>query len=584
MCLACNPGMLAVVRHAATRRDFLKYMGGAAVSAFAATAVEPALGIGRAYAADDPADVIFRGGPILSINPAARAEALAIRGERILAIGSMDEVDAYRGSATRIVDLDGRTLMPGLIDPHMHSTFVAMDDWLDVGPISTPTFDQVWNKLRDAVARAKEGEWVRAQLFDPSITKGAHVPTLKELDELAPNNPFFMMESNGHISYVNSKALAIAGVSDSSADLPESRFVKDANGKLTGRLEEPPSFMPFLGKMPMPTAVQLQEYTRRMMDHAASVGCTSLHDCGVGMLAAEHDVALLDAVMAKKPPIRYRGMLVSTAMDQWEKLGFKPGRGTDMYRLDGIKAWADGSNQAKTGYQRENYLGTDSRGAMNYTPEELTEAIRRAHKGGWQVGVHANGDAAIDATIAAYETVLKETPRDDHRHRIEHCSVFHPEQMAKMKELGLSPSFLIGHVHWWGKAFRDEILGPDRAKFYDPCASALAAGLIISFHSDWNVTPIEPLRYVENAVTRIMNDGGDVFFPDERIPVDAALRAVTIDAAWHCRMDDIVGSLEPGKYADLTILEQDPTTVDPATISKIKVSETWLSGEERHSA
>jgi predicted amidohydrolase YtcJ len=180
--------------------------------------------------------------------------------------------------------------------------------------------------------------------------------------------------------------------------------------------------------------------------------------------------------------------------------------------------------------------------------------------------------------------VLKETPRDDHRHRIEHCSIFHEEQMQKAKTLGLQPSFLIGHVRWWGKAFRDEILGPERAKFYDPCATALAQGLRISFHSDWNVTPIEPLRYVEDAVARVMNDGGDVFFPDERIPAEAAFRAVTIDAAYHCKMDDIVGSLDEGKCADFAILEEDPTKVEPTKISKIKVSETWMDGQKRYSA
>lgn len=136
-------------------------------------------------------------------------------------------------------------------------------------------------------------------------------------------------------------------------------------------------------------------------------------------------------------------MLVSTAMDQWEKMNIKPGHGTDLYRYCGVKAWADGSNQARTGYQRENYLGTNDRGAMNYTPEQLTAAIRRAHQGGWQVGVHANGDATIDATIAAYETVLKEMPRDDHRHRIEHCSIFHQDQMQRQKSWGCSrPSSL----------------------------------------------------------------------------------------------------------------------------------------------
>ncbi|MGN6448735.1 MAG: amidohydrolase [Brucella intermedia] len=585
MCLACNPGLMAVFKHTASRREFLRYMGGAATTAFTASAAAPVLALGNLSSVRASADIIFRRGTILTMNDEyPRAEAIAVKGNRILAVGTAEHVDRYRDPATRTVDLDGRTLMPGLIDPHMHSVFVVMDDWIDVSPITTPTFEHVWSALRDGVNKASEGEWIRAKQFDPSITKGSHIPTLAELDELAPNNPFFMMESNGHIAYANSKAFAMVNITNKTPSPAEARYVKTPDGKLTGRLEEPPAFNAFLEKMPLPSAAEVVTSIRRMLDKAASVGCTSLHDCGVGMMAPAEHLALLDQVMSQNPPIRYRGMLVSTAMDQWERMNLKPGRGTDLYRYDGIKAWADGSNQARTGYQREDYLGTNERGAMNYTPEQLTAAIRRAHLGGWQVGVHANGDAAIDATIEAYETVLKQTPRDDHRHRIEHCSMFHEEQMQKAKELGLQPSFLIGHVRWWGKAFRDEILGPDRAKFYDPCATALAHGLRISFHSDWNVTPIEPLRYVEDAVCRIMNDGGDVFFPDQRIPVNAALRAVTIDAAYHCKMDDIVGSLDAGKCADFAILEDDPTKIEPIKISKIKVSETWMDGQKRYSA
>jgi predicted amidohydrolase YtcJ len=337
-------------------------------------------------------------------------------------------------------------------------------------------------------------------------------------------------------------------------------------------------------RMPLPSAAEMRGRVRRLFDRAASVGCTALHDCGIGLLAGTNDLALLQSVMEDDPPIRYRGMLIATHMDDWERMSVHPGRGDDRFRVHGIKAWSDGASQAYTAYQRDNYLGRDTRGALNYTPEQLTEGIRRAHRAGWQVGVHANGDAAIDTTLKAYETVLRETPRVDHRHRIEHCSVMHVEHLAKMRELGLSPSFLIGHIRWWGKAFRDRILGPERTRFYDPCASALRSGLRISLHSDWWVTPLEPLRYVEDAVTRIMHEGGEVFSADERIPVEAALRAVTIDAAWQCRMDDIVGSLEPGKLADLTLLERDPTAVSPTEIRRIKVSETWVSGERRHVA
>ena len=210
--------------------------------------------------------------------------------------------------------------------------------------------------------------------------------------------------------------------------------------------------------------------------------------------------------------------------------------------------------------------------------------VARAHRDGWQVGVHANGDAAIDVTLDAFEQALTAHPRTDHRHRIEHCSVLHDDQIARMARLGLSPSFLIGHVRWWGRAFRDRLLGPERADCYDPCASAVAAGLRVSLHSDWDVTPLEPLRYVEDAVTRRMADGGEVLNPDERLGIEAALRAVTIDAAWQCGADAVTGSLEIGKYADLVVLEDDPWAVDPGAIASIGVSETRLAGVVTHSA
>jgi predicted amidohydrolase YtcJ len=575
--------MVAFLRSTASRRDFLKYLGAAAAtSAFACSAP----GMAFAQQAAAPAgDIIFKGGTILTMNDKApRAEAIAIRGNKILAVGKLDDVQSAVGSSAQVVDLQGRTLMPGLIDPHMHFVFTAFEDWIDVSPITTPDYATVRSKLQKGVADAKPGEWVRAQQFDASITKDAKIPTIAELDALAPNNPFFMQESNGHIAYANSAAFEAAGINRETPDPSGARFVKDVDGNLTGRLEEMAAQQEFLGIMPSPSAADMIGRVQRLLDHASSVGCTMLHDCGIGIMAGAQDLKILDAVLGEgKAPVRYRGMLVSTIMDEWEKEGIKPGRGDDLFRVDGIKAWADGSNQAQTGYMRENYLGTDARGALNYSLEQVTDVIRRAHDGGWQVGVHANGDAAIDMVLDAYEAVLGKTSNSDLRHRIEHCSVFHPEQMVRMKDMGLSPSFLIGHVRWWGKAFRDRLLGPARARFYDPCASALAAGLKISLHSDWNVTPIEPLRYVEDAVTRVMNEGGDVFFPEERIPVDAALRAVTIDAAWQCHMEDQIGSLEAGKFADFAILEEDPTAPD-VKIGKIKVSETWMNGTKRYAA
>ncbi len=507
------------------------------------------------------------------------------RSPRAEAVGNFKDLDGLRGSKTRIVDLAGRTLMPGMIDPHMHTAMVKLDIWVDVGVITTESYEAVLAKLQKAAAETKPGDWIMAQQFDWVITPGAHIPTVAELDSLLPNNPLFMLESNGHVAYANTKAFQAAGITRDTPDPATARFIRDAQGNLTGRMEEMPTFMPFLAVAPRPSEAQLKTRVHRLFDHAASFGCTGMQDMSVGELThSTADLAILNDVMKVNPPIRLRGSLISTLMDDWDKAGVKPSQGDDQFRLNIIKAWSDGAGQAFTAFQRENYLGKNSRGSPNYTVQELTEAIRRAHRAGWQVAVHANGDAGIDNTLEAYEAVLRETPRADHRHRIEHCSLLHPEQINKMVELGISPSFLIGHIRWWGKAFRDQILGPERVKNYDPCASSLEAGLRISVHSDYNVTPIEPLRCVQDAVTRVMKDGGEVFVPEQRIPAEDALRAVTLDAAWQCHMDDITGSLETGKYADLALLEQDPTTVDPMTIEKIKVSETWLAGTARYGA
>jgi predicted amidohydrolase YtcJ len=275
--------------------------------------------------------------------------------------------------------------------------------------------------------------------------------------------------------------------------------------------------------------------------------------------------------------------MTSVLMDKWLALPeVKPNAGDDRLRLLGFKFWSDGSNQGNTGYQRERYLNVDSRGVLSFPSDQLVAGVKRAHDAGWQVAIHANGDAAIDIVLDAYEQALTANPRADHRHRIEHCSIAWDEHFAKMAKLGVTPSFLIGHVHYWGRAFRDRIFGPQKAARLDATASATKAGVRFTLHSDYDVTEIGPLRCIENAVTRVMRDGGEVLAPDERIGVDQALRSMTIDAAYQARMDHAVGTLEPGKYADLVVLEEDPMKVDPARLSQIAVRETWVEGVKRY--
>lgn len=534
----------------------------------------------RSEAATDPTapvDLLFTSGRVLTMDAdRPRAEAVAVSGGRIVAVGSSEGLAALAGPRTERINLDGRTLIPGMVDPHMHAAMVQLSDWTDLSPMVRPTADDVYATLRDA-APASTG-WVVASQFDPSITTGHPVLDRRVLDQLVPDLPLLVLESNGHIGYANSAAFARAGIDRHTPDPPAARFVRDADGEPTGRLEESAAFGAFAAGIPFLTGEALVDAHVRLFEHAAGLGVTMLHDCGIGSVAGPADLDVLHDALRRDSPVRYRGMLVSSRYDEWAELGLRPGDGDDLLRVDGMKAWADGSNQAGTGFQRAPYLGTDVCGAMNHSAEELAEIVARAHADGWQIGVHANGDAAIDVVLDAYQQALDASPRADHRHRIEHCSVLHSEQIARMAELGVSPSFLIGHLRWWGAAFRDRLLGAERAGRYDPCASALGGGLRISLHSDWNVTPIGPLRCVEDAVTRRMAENDEVLNPVERIGVEDALRAVTLDAAWQCRADDVTGSIEVGKYADLAVLDADPTQVDPSTLASIEVSGTWLAG------
>lgn len=581
MCNACNEHWLRVLRAYPTRRDLLQSTG-----AMAAVAVAVSSGA-RAQPQESSnagPERIFTGSNIHTMEALTpRVQAIAVRGGRILAMGSASDILPLRTAATDVVDFGDTPVFPGFIDPHMHSSFTALRPWLDIGPFATPDMAGARDRLREAAASAAPGEWILGKMLDPSIMPGAPL-TRSDLDAIAPRNPVFVLESNGHIAYANSRALALAGVTRDTPDPPQGRYIRNDSGELTGRLEETPAFGRLIAVIPRLTHDQMVGYLRADLMDAAARGCTAVHDCGIGTVFAEQDLALIDAVMRTDVPLRYAGYLVSTHFDTWTRLGLRPGPRAPRFTLNGVKVWADGSNQAQTGFQRSPYLGSQARGSLNYTAEAITAAISKAHQAGWQVGIHANGDAAIDTVLDAFEKGTNGEGGHALRHRIEHCSLLHAEQIARMKQLGLSPSFLIGHVHYWGAAFQERVLGPERAARIDPCRDALDAGLRISLHSDFNVTPIDPLRCVQNAVVRDMKENGRILAPEQRITPMEALRAVTIDAAWQCHLDHVCGSLAPGKAADLVVLDQDPLSVAPEAIAGIKVRATWIDGQRGYVA
>ena len=518
-------------------------------------------------------------GAVLTMDPQRpAAAAMAVTGGRVLALGSRTELGGLRGPGTEILELGDQVALPGLVEPHMHVwSTVLFDAWIDCSPIANPTFEAVVERLGQAAAAAAPGEWVTGKLFDPSLYPGEPDLTAAILDRIAPSNPVLVANASMHFLYANSATLARAHVTAQTPDPPGGRYLR-ANGALTGVVSEMSAMMPVLSAVPQLSHDELLDGLAGILARAASQGITKVHEAGTGALFGASELDILHGLAASgRLSARITTAQLDTAREAWEKAGLRPGDGDDMVRAVSWKAISDGSNQGRTGYQREPYLGSAERGAASCSADELGEVIRYAHDRGWQLMVHANGDAALDLTVGAYEKALAGAPAKDLRHRIEHCSLADEEHFRAMAQLGVSPSFLMNYVYYWGSALRDHILGPDRADRLDAAASALRHGLRPSFHSDYSVSPMSPLLAVQTAVTRSTRDGS-VLNPAEGIDVMSALRAVTIDAAWQTHCDDVAGSLTPSKYADFVVLSDDPRMVDPAAIGAIGVCQTRLAG------
>lgn len=518
-------------------------------------------------------------GAIVTMDPQRPiAGAMAVADGRVLALGSGTELDGLRGPGTEILELGDQVALPGLVEPHMHLwTTVVFDAWTDCSPFANSTFDAVVERLRRAAAAAAPGEWVTGKLFDPSLYPGEPDLTAAILDRVAPSNPVVVANASMHFLYANTAALALAHVTAQTPDPPGGRYLR-ANGALTGVIAEGSAMMPVLSAVPQLSHEDLLDGLTGILNRAASQGITKVHEAATGALFGASELDTLHSLAASgRLPARITTAQLDAARAAWERAGLRACDGDDMVRAVSWKVVSDGSNQGRSGYQREPYLGSADRGAANCSAEELGEVVRYAHDRGWQLMVHANGDAALDLTVGAYAKALAGASAKDLRHRIEHCSLADDGHFRAMAELGVSPSFLMNHVYYWGSALRDHILGPERAGRLDAAASALRHGLRPSFHSDHSVSPMSPLLAVQTAVTRLTRDGS-VLNRAEGIDVMSALRAVTIDAAWQTHCDDVIGSLTPGKYADFVVLSADPRTVDPAAIGAIGVRQTRLAG------
>jgi predicted amidohydrolase YtcJ len=322
----------------------------------------------------------------------------------------------------------------------------------------------------------------------------------------------------------------------------------------------------------------------------AATGITTSAEIALGaIMPAEKEFEMVTALSHRPDfPIRVRGYLYGVSVPE----GFnaiKHDQGDDRFRMIGVKFIGDGSTQGLTAAVSKPYIypeGTTNRGALDWEEDKLLAAAKPYFDQGWQISIHANGDRTVGQVLDIYGKLLKGVKNPASRRlRIEHFTVTTEEDVARAAKLGVTPSMTIGHVDYWGEVFHDHILGPERADRLDPTGSLVKRNVRFSFHSDSPVSPYGPLQYISTGASRIWQDPPQkVLGPGQRVAVDRAIRAVTLDAAYAMFLDDKVGSLVPGKWADLVILDQDPRTTDPARIPQIKVLETWVGGKRAHPA
>ena len=531
------------------------------------------------------ADLLIVGSISTNDPSAPTAEAMAVSGGRIIGIGALADVENLTDAKTRTIKPDG-IVIPGLIEPHMHLwTSLLNLNWIDMGHEACPTFDDVVAAVKAAAQRAKPGDAILGKLFDPSLYPGEPDLTRAILDQVAPDNLVMVMNASMHYLYVNSVALTAAKIDESIIDPPGGTFGR-VDGRLNGVIGEAPAMLLMIDILPKPTQADIVAGIEAVLTACARRGVTSLREAATGSLRGVGEYAILHRVnAAKRLPVRVStaqfavmpGKTASEVAATWREAGITPFSGDEMVRADAWKIVTDGSNQGRSGYFFQPYLGEMTGGQANYTPESLREAIKAGLDDGWQVMMHTNGDAAVEFALTALEELLPGYGDHDLRHRLEHVSFTTDDQLRRMAAAGLSPSFLMNHVYYWGAAFRDTILGPDRAGRLDRVATACAEGMRPSLHSDYNVTEVDPLLSARTAVQRRTHADGKVLNAAECATVQQALDAITRNAAWQIHADDRA-ALCVGNRADWAVASADPWTSEPESWPEITFTETWIDG------
>lgn len=526
------------------------------------------------------ADLVLYG-TILTVDTARpTAEAIAVSDGRIVAVGSRSEVTPWIGADTDVREVAG-CVMPGFVEAHGHPLMEAValsGRIVDIRPVTVPDADAVLDAIHAEVAqRGADGAFLNG--WDPLLQNGLPDPTLAWLDSVAPDTPLVIVHNSGHKAYFNTAAARRAELTRDTPDPKGAKYGRDAEGNLDGTAEETGAVFPLLGD-----TISVSDYPAMLAAECARLNRAGLTTCSE--MAFDPMFRPLLAQLHDQLTVRLRTYEMSTAALHTDA---SPSEGDDIVRQVGIKIWVDGSPWIGNIDLTFPYLDTDatrtigvvpgSCGHANYTKEQLAEIVGTFFPQGWQLACHVHGDAGVDTILDVYEEALRAHPRDDHRLRLEHVGAITPEQLKRAHALGVTCSLFVDHLHYWGDVLVDGLFGPEHGGRWMPAGSAVATGMRISLHNDPPVTPEEPLRNISVAVTRTA-PSGRVMAPEERLTIEQGIRAQTIDAAWQLFADNVIGSLEVGKYADLVIVSADPRETAPQSIADLEVQATFLAGRQ----
>jgi predicted amidohydrolase YtcJ len=519
-------------------------------------------------------DLILYNANIFTVNSKEpRAQAVAIARGRFLAVGSDADVLNLAGAGIRKLDLGAKTVLPGFIDAHSHPAEAGLSH-LRMVDCDLRSISAIQAALRERAAKTPAGDWVLGFKYDDTKTDDGRPLTMADLDAAVPDHPVHIEHRGGHTVYANSLGFRKAGIDDKTPDPPGGKIDHDpATGKLSGRVAE--SAQAFFEKA-IPS-----NFTRE--DHREGVKLISKMLAKTGITSATEAQGTPTDLRAYQDA-RDSGDLLYRAycfinyrfIDSMIEAGVRTGLGDEWVRVGAMKLVCDGSISERTARLSVPYEGRpNDYGILVMTEEELYMYGRKAHLAGWQIGTHANGDVGIDTTLRVYERLQKESPRTDPRFRLEHCTVVNDDLIARIKALGAIPTPFSTYVYYHGEKMR--YYGAERLNHMFALRSFLDAGIRPTQASDYPPGEFIPMMALQSEVTRT-DRKGNVWGPKQEITVEEAIRVGTINGAYASYEENLKGSIEAGKLADLVVLGRDPLKENPSTLVTIPVERTMAGG------